>query len=63
MNKSTRERIINELETEYNADNDLVAGAPRVTWADRIIFNLVIDLMEKVVKLEAEIEQLKSGSQ
>ncbi len=59
MNKYMRKRAIDELESEYNSNNDLIAGAPRVTWADYTILGLLIDLMEKVEKQEVEIQQLK----
>ncbi len=58
-----QEHYIQTILDEYDPDNDCVPGQPTITWADNRILGLLTDLMEKVEKLEAEIQQLKEISQ
>ena len=51
------QRIINQ----YDPENDLIPGGPRVTWAEMELAEAVTALLDRVTKLEAKIKQMERG--
>jgi hypothetical protein len=45
---------IKRLKQRYNPDNDLIPGAPAVTWADRQLLAIIEALEERVKELEGD---------
>lgn len=56
MNKNYIDFRLQEVEAAYNGDNDLIPGAPIVTWADHVLLQAVRDLTRRVGELERQIE-------
>ena len=51
-----------DVENRYDAENDLIPGAPAVTWADRKLLDMVLDLTQIVEDLQAQINGLRLES-
>ena len=50
---------IQAVERRYNAENDIIPGAPAVTYTDLQLLEIVKDLLETNKYLMARIEQLE----
>lgn len=57
---STLDFFIKKLEDQYDANDDVVPGAPIVTWADKQLLDLIKGLGDQIEVLREEIEALKS---
>lgn len=47
---------IENLKNQYNADRDLIPGAPLVTWTDRQLLEVIERLEARITTLEAQIK-------
>lgn len=54
--------IIDGLKSHYDADNDLIPGAPIVTWADNELIELIEILMNEVMDLRQRLKELDQKS-
>lgn len=54
--------IIDRLKRHYDADNDLIPGAPRVTWADNELIELIEILTNEVMDLRQRLKELDQKS-
>jgi len=52
-------RDIERVERRYNAENDIIPGAPSVTWADNELLEMVKRLVIVVEDLQDQIETLR----
>ncbi len=60
MPNTMQKHYIETMLDEYDPNN--VLGQPTITWANYRNLGLLIDLMKKVEKLEAEVQQLRANS-
>jgi hypothetical protein len=58
MDIQTIRREISRIESRYNGDNDLIPGAPIVTWADWSPLEIVKDLVDQVEDLQKTLADL-----
>ena len=56
MNKINR--IIEEVERRYDAENDTIRGGPSVTYVDMQLIELVRELARIVCDLQSEIDSI-----
>jgi hypothetical protein len=45
---------LKRIERRYNPENDLIPNAPRVTYTDHVLIEVIKELLERVEKLENE---------
>ena len=45
----------------YNAENDIIPGAPMVTWAEYSLAQCIEELEDRIYKLERLVEALEDG--
>lgn len=60
MKKATEliETRVGLLMYRYNPENDIIPGAPQVTYSDRVLLSMVEELAKKIDELEARNEPL-----
>jgi hypothetical protein len=59
MKTTLTQQTIVALERRYNADNDLIPGAPLVTWTDSKIVEITDQLLAYILQLEQRIITLE----
>lgn len=59
MSVSNVIRGLEYVQNRYDAENDVIPGAPAVTWADNQLAECVAELVNVVDKLKKELETLK----
>ena len=45
----------------YNAENDIIPGAPMVTWADYSLAQCIEELEDRIYDLQRRIDKLEDG--
>ena len=50
---------LERLEHRYDADSDLIPGAPAVTWADNVLAEIVSYQQTEIALLTMRVEQLE----
>lgn len=53
------DRSVKAIEHRYNAENDIIPGAPAVTWADNELLEIIKHLVIVAEYLQDQIDQLK----
>jgi SpoVK/Ycf46/Vps4 family AAA+-type ATPase len=52
--------ILEHIEHRYNPENDVIPGAPDVTWADSELMDAVKYLVAEIEVLNAIVEELRA---
>lgn len=50
---------IGQLERRYDGDNDLIPGAPDVTWADFQLLTIIKIQTKMIMDLQRQIEEMR----
>jgi predicted nucleic acid-binding protein len=51
--------LLERITNDYNPEHDLILGAPKVTYTDHVLTELITELRDRVAKLEARVEELE----
>lgn len=50
---------VDKIEAAYNPENDVIKGAPRVTWADYELLKLIVSLQVEIDALRERVRDLE----
>jgi hypothetical protein len=54
--------LINTLHNRYDPERDIIPGTPMVTYTDYALLQIVIELKERIERLEADMQTLTQES-